>query len=142
MLESQILEKYVASAMKKTQEEIYGAIQDTIVGFYKDYTPTLYERTWKFLNSLIKTNVEIKGNTVQCKVLVDPKYLNYEYQHSELYGNAITGLEVANWAEQGLHGGWKKGKTGKEFWMDSYDMYDQFINSFKTNLEKRGLIIQ
>ena len=62
-----ILQSYVASAIEKTQEEIYDVIQKSINEYYREYTPSFYQRTYKFLNSLVKPKVEIKGNSIECE---------------------------------------------------------------------------
>lgn len=137
----EMLNARMKKALKDTQKYIYDILKQTVVDFYHDYTPEQYERTYEFIKSVIKTDIKMVGNSAQCTVEVKREYLDYRYPSDKWYGDPVTGYMVADWAARGLHGGWKHGKQGKEFWMDNYDLFDKFLNEFKTNLELHGLTI-
>ena len=101
-----ILETRVAKALQMTQDEIYQVIQEYIVKYYKEPVfrngtsaiPFLYDRSYKMLNSLIKTNIVSTGNGLSCTVEVDPHYLDYEYM------GGASGLDVWLSANEQFHG--------------------------------------
>lgn len=142
MLEGKVLEKYVATAVKSARNNLYKTIQSYVVEYYKEYTPSAYERTWKFLNSLIKTDVKINGNEIECYVRLDEAYLNYKYPISASYRQAVSGKDVATWANMGLHGGYTEGDVN--FWDDAlaeYGLSYGFMSDLKTYLQKAGFKI-
>lgn len=100
------LQTRVSKALTMTRDEIFVVFQRHIMEYYqepvfKDGTsaiPMLYERTYKLLNSLIKTDVVITGNSLSCSVEIDPNYLDYTY-----IGGA-SGLDVVLSANEQFHG--------------------------------------
>ncbi len=144
-----ILEKYVASALKKTQQEIYDCIHESINEYYKEYTPDFYQRTYKFLNSLVKTDIVRVGNSITCEVRIDEDYLNYEYpgNGSYLFNVPATGLDVVQWANRedymnGNHGATVDAGREQGFWdeaMQTLGGETGIIAILKNNLKRRGL---
>lgn len=144
-----ILEKYVASAMKMTQQTIYDAIQESINTFYSEYDPKVYERQFIFLQSLIKTDINRIGNTISCEVKIDEDYLKYQYPDNG--GLNATGLDVVKWANRDINGYGNHGGTvdvGRDngFWDDAVDGTlggeTGIIAILKASLKKRGLNIK
>lgn len=109
---TRILESRIQQALKMTQQEIFEVIQQHITDYYHEYTPLMYQRTWEFLNSLIKTNIIKTNGTISCTVEIDKDYLSYRYK------GGATGLEVANYANQHSHGGIYDDDFG-QFWDDA-----------------------
>ena len=113
-LTDSLLNTYGAYALKQTQQVVYDCIQESIVEYYHEKvfsggtsdTPAIYHRTWKLLNSLVKTNIVRIGNTIQCEVKIDDSYLTYQYPGTEGWsGIPATGLDVLTWNESdGSHG--------------------------------------
>lgn len=143
-----VLQSYVASALEKTQEEIYDVIQKSINEYYREYTPSFYQRTYKFLNSLVKPKVEIKGNSIECEVKIDENYLRYHYLGSNFsYDYPATGNDVASWANRDVPGAGNHGYTVDEgrdigFWDEGVQTLGGEIGIIRilvNNLEKRGL---
>lgn len=143
-----LLEKYASAALKKTQLEIYYAIQESINEYYKEYIPSVYERKYKFLNSLIKTEVIRTGNSVSCEVKIDESYLRYSYpDRGDLQA---TGLDVAKWANRdisgyGNHGGTvDAGRDDGFFDIGLQDLGGEtgIIALLVSNLKKRGLNVK
>lgn len=145
-----IMESYIKSALKKTQDEIALAIQESINEFYKEYSPTFYKRTYKFLNSLVKTDIRRIGNTIQCEVKIDEEYLKYSYPNKGFSHNlSATGLDVVQWANRDIHGFGNHGGSvdvGRNDGFFNAGLQDLggnigIVSIFKTNLQKRGLKI-
>lgn len=100
------LQTRVSKALTMTRDEIFVVFQRHITEYYKEPVfkdgtsaiPMLYDRTYKLLNSLIKTDVVITGNSLSCSVEIDPNYLDYTY-----IGGA-SGLDVVLSANEQFHG--------------------------------------
>lgn len=143
-----ILERYAASALKKTQQEIYDAIQESIYEYYREYTPEFYDRKFKFMNSLIKTDIIRKGNSLSCEVKIDESYLHYSYPNNG--GSQVTGLEVAQWANRDVSGYGNHGGTvdiGRDDGFFDIGLQDLggkagIMALLKNNLIKRGLNVK
>lgn len=116
---SKILELRIQQALKMTQQEIFEVIQEHITDYYKEPVfrngtstiPLLYDRTYKLLDSLIKTDIVKSDGTISCTVEIDPEYLNYQYM------GGISGLDVMLSAEQSFHGWSVEGDM--RIWSDS-----------------------
>ena len=143
-----ILQSYVASALEKTQKEIYDVIQESINEYYREYAPKYCDRTYKFLNSLVKPKVEIDGDTITCEVKLDEEYLRYHYPGSGFENDyPATGLDVASWANRDVPGVGNHGYTvdaGRDigFWDEGLQTLGGEIGIIRilvNNLEKRGL---
>ena len=145
-----VLQSYIASALEKTQIEIYDVIQESISEYYKEYTPKYYDRTYKFLNSLVKPKVEIKGDTIECEVKIDEAYLRYHYPGSNFeYNYPATGRDVTNWANRAVPGAGNHGYTvdiGRDvgFWDEGIQTLGgeiRIIRMLVYNLETRLLMV-
>lgn len=115
-----------SEAIRLTQDEIYEVIQRKIDDYYKEEVfrgrksnePLVYERTYTFLNSLIKTDISVNNNTISCSVEIDENFLKYKYPGSNSSGGfQATGLDVVNWANEELHGGNVEGNI--KIWKDA-----------------------
>lgn len=112
---NKILEQRATLALKIAQKEIGDCIQESIDEYYKEKvfrggtsaTPSVYERTWKLLNSMVKTEIVKHGNTLSCEVGISDDYLNYRYPGTDGWdGVSATGYDVLTWNEEnGSHGG-------------------------------------
>lgn len=143
------INKRIAFAMKNTQKVIYNCIQESINSYYSERVfrggtsciPSEYERTYKLLNSLIKTDVVVKGDIISCEVKIDDNYLNYIYPDNG--GTRATGLDVITWNEQdGSHGGTISGNV--RLWSDAMDSLkgeNGIVSIFVNNLKKSGINI-
>lgn len=116
---TKILESRIQQALKITQQEIFEVIQEHITDYYKEPVfrngtsaiPLLYDRTYKLLDSLIKTDIVKSDGTISCTVEIDPEYLNYQYM------GGISGLDVMLSADQAFHGWSVEGDM--RIWSDS-----------------------
>lgn len=140
-----VIQGRAAQALKLTQNEIFNVIQRHIVDYYEEPVfrdgtsalPLLYNRTYKLLNSLIKTDVKINGYEISCTVEVDPSYLDYEYM------GGASGLDVWLSANEQFHGWSIEGDI--RIWDDAMaelGLEYGIIYLMKTNLKKCGVPIQ
>lgn len=137
-----VLQNRASQALKMTRDEMFKVFQKHITEYYHEPVfhgssiPKQYERLYKMLNSLVKTEVIQSGNEISCKVEVDQDYLNYEYPEG------ATGREVWEWANDMTHGGTVQGKL--KVWNDAIDELggrSGIMRLMKNNLKKCGVPI-
>lgn len=142
---TKILESRIQKALEMTQQEIFEVIQQHIIDYYKEPVfrngtsaiPMLYDRSYKLLNSLIKTDIVKSGSTISCAVEIDPNYLNYRYM------GGASGLDVMLSSEQAFHGWSIEGDM--RIWDDSMQelgLKPGILYIMKTNLKKCGVPIK
>lgn len=112
---NKILEQRATMAMKMAKKDIGECIQESIDEYYREKVfrggtsciPEVYDRTYKLLNSMVKTEIVKSGNTLSCKVGISDDYLNYKYPGTNGWdGVDATGRDVLDWNnENGSHGG-------------------------------------
>ena len=112
---NKLFEQRMSLALKQTQKIVGDCIQESINEYYKERVfrdgksniPVIYERTYRLLNSLIKTDVVYSGNVISCEVKISDDYLNYKYPGTDGWnGVSATGRDVLEWNEaDGSHGG-------------------------------------
>ena len=152
-LEDIILEKAGRSALQATQQIVYDCIQESITEYYNEKvfsnktsnTPEIYERTFRLMHALVKTNIVRIGNTIQCEVKIDDSYLTYQYPGTEGWdGVSATGLDVLTWNEEnGSHGGTVDGDW--KIWdeaMRTLGGETGIMTILTSNLKKAGLNIK
>ena len=127
------LDKYAVYAINRMADEVKKKIEEFIRYYYHEYTPEFYQRTWEFLNSVTRTDVEKISNGWQVKVYIDT---------SITYNNGWT-MEGTAWqANQGLHGYYHAVKVGDmRFWDDALEeMHSpEFMSKFADFLRNKGL---
>lgn len=142
---TKILESRIQQALKITQQEIFEVIQQHITDYYKEPVfrngtsaiPMLYDRTYKLLNSLIKTDIVKSGGTISCSVEIDPNYLDYTYM------GGASGLDVMLSADQLFHGWSVEGDM--QVWQDSLaelGLKPGILYIMKKNLRKCGVPVK
>ena len=115
-----LFEQRAKMALKATQTIVSECIQESINDYYREKVfddgksniPEVYQRTYRLLNSLIKTNIIKVGNGYQCEVKIDEDYLNYQYPGNPNWSGNIpaTGRDILEWNnEDGSHGKTVKG---------------------------------
>ena len=144
------------SALLKAQERVYEIIKRFLDQFYDDYDPTLYNRTYQLLNSLVKSRVVPYGKGYQAEVYFDLDSLQY-YKQAWQGGDPPSGEQVFEAAKQGLHGaigdagvGWKhweynyvSGNTGVNIWGDPIHELDaKAIDILVDMLKAEGIPIK
>ena len=141
---NKILEQRVSMALKMAQKDIGECIQESIDEYYKEKvfrdgtsaTPLIYERTYKLLNSMIKTEIVKSGND---------DYLNYKYPGTDGWdGLSATGRDVLEWNnENGSHGGTVDGDW--KIWdeaMQSLSGESGIMSIFVSKLKKCGINVK
>ena len=150
---NRILEQRVTMAMKMAQKEISECIQESINEYYKEKVfrggtsaiPLIYDRTYKLLNSMIKTEIVKNSNTLSCQVGISDDYLNYKYPGTNGWdGVDATGRDVLDWnSENGSHGGSVDGDW--KIWeqaMQSLSGENGIMSIFISKLKKCGINIK
>ena len=135
---TKVIEPRIQQALKMTQQEIFEVVQQHITDYYHEYSPRMYQRTWEFLNSLIKTEIVKSSNGISCSVEIDKDYLSYRYQ------GGATGLDVVTYANQHSHGGVYDDDFG-QFWDDAMaelGLEPGIKYLMKSNLKKCGVPVK
>lgn len=78
-------------------ERVYQTLNYFLDEYYQGWTPDSYRRSFDFLRSAVKVDAKPYRNGVRASVYID-------YEGMDDYVNA-TGYQVAEWANNGLHGG-------------------------------------
>lgn len=148
------LDNTMYMAIKKAQQSVYDVIQDFIKEYYKEKVfrdengnasmiPKVYDRTFQFFNSLVKSEIKKISGGWECEVYIDYKSLDY-IGHS--------GLEVIEMINDGFHSSTDMNNGNYEtpyniqaegkFWDDSLDVIYKtklIVRTFEEYLKKRGL---
>lgn len=95
------LSKALQPTLLKMTDQLADRVHETlnyfILDYYKGYEPSSYQRTKDFLFSAVKVDAEPYKGGVRATVYIDTDAMNsYE---------KVSGLQVAEWANDGLHGG-------------------------------------
>ncbi len=142
---TKIIESRIQQALKMTQQEIFEVIQQHITDYYKEPVfrngtsaiPMIYDRTYKLLNSLIKTDIVKSGGNISCKVEIDPNYLDYQYM------GGASGLDVMLSANEQFHGWSIEGDM--RIWDDALaelGLKPGILYIMKSNLKKCGVPVK
>ena len=137
-LEAFLLQK-CKPALERSQNQVYKIIDLYLNRFYADYDPVMYERTYKLLHSLVKSDVVSTGNGYKAEVYFDLDYLYttgaqpsgedvmFEASHG---GHGAKGLKVVN-------GG------GEDAWFTPLEILDaEAIEILKNMLISEGIPIK
>lgn len=95
----------------KLAERVYETLNYFLQEYYDSYDPVSYRRIKDFLYSAVKVEPKIKGNKVVASVYIDTESMDNYYN--------ATGEQVAEWANQGLHGGLNMGSNTPHVWDDT-----------------------
>lgn len=142
---TKIIESRIEQALKMTQQEIFEVIQQHIADYYKEPVfrngtsaiPLLYDRTYKMLNSLIKTDIVKSGGTISCSVEIDTNYLDYQYM------GGVSGLDVMLSANEQFHGWSVEGDM--RIWDDALaelGLKPGILYLMENNLQKCGVPVK
>lgn len=94
---AQALQPLLVDMVDTLAEEMYETLNYFLKDYYVKWTPSSYRRTQDFLRSAVKTEAVPYNGGVRASVYID-------YESMDNYVNA-TGYQVAEWANQGKHGG-------------------------------------
>lgn len=144
------LQKYIlkrsVKAVRDVQEVAYNTIHAFLESYYSEYDPTEYVRTQQLLNSFVRTDVFVSGNSCEAEVYFDASALNYANPVQGKSGN----WHVANWNGQmvledaigsGGHGGYKQGTA---VWPESMSVLNRqrMIQELKAALINAGIPVR
>lgn len=126
-------------ALVKAQERVYKIIDLYLQRFYADYDPVWYDRTYKLLHSLVKSDIRQEGNKLVAKVYFDLDHLGDTYNT----GANPSGEDVMNVAAYGGHGaeGLKVVYgSGQDAWFTPLEIIDaEAINILRDMLIAEGI---
>ena len=94
-------------------ERVYEMLNFFLQEYYNSYDPKSYRRQYDFLRSAVKVEPKIKGSKVTASVYIDTESIDNYYN--------ATGFQVAQWANQGLHGGLDTNSKTPHVWDDTMD---------------------
>lgn len=151
---SKELEDYILSksrdAVTVAQEKAYNIIDEVLKKYYS-WTPEFYNRMEKLLHSLVKSSVEIIGNTVVAEVYFDESQLVYEkgwvllkkpFRDGTTHGYATWSTEQI--LDAAMHGSdaitWRNPTA---IWDESVPMLrSDVMNTLVKELKKAGIPIK
>ena len=129
------------NALLKAQEEVYRIIKDFLRQYYLDYDPTIYERTYQLLQSLVQSRIVSDGKGYKAEVYFNYDGLNYTD------GANPSGKQVMDAAAVGLHGAKgllvMGGEKDISIWNDPIKILDaKAIEILKNMLIAEGISIK
>lgn len=151
-----IIQGRMSLALKFTQRDVYKVIQENIKNYYEEKVfidpisktktsiPSMYDRTYQFLNSLIKTDVIIKNNEVSCSVKIDMDSLDYSQDADIVVDMINRGFHADKSLNDGIYNVKKNIYSESNFWDDSLEQlggYNGILDIMKKNCIKVGLPI-
>lgn len=92
-------------------ERVYETLNYFLQEYYNSYDPKSYRRQYDYLRSAVKVEPKIKGSKVTASVYIDTESMDNYYN--------ATGVQVAQWANQGLHGGLNTNSKTPHVWDDT-----------------------
>lgn len=134
-----INDKYAEYACNKVAELVKKKLDEFIKYYYQEYSPEQYDRTWAFLNSVVKTSAKKQGNTWVATVYIDTSIQYSSYWNGEHWNMGNTAWQ----ANHGLHGLNPAIKVSDMHFFD--DAYDEIMNdehltsSLISFLKKNGI---
>ena len=105
------LQPVLLKMVDELAERVYETLNYFLQEYYNSYDQKSYRRQYDFLRSAVKVEPKIKGNKVIASVYIDTDSMDNYYN--------ATGIQVARWANQGLHGGLKTGGNTPRVWDDT-----------------------
>lgn len=132
-------DRYAEYVCNRVADLVKNKLYDFIKEYYQEYTPEQYERTWKFLNSLVQTKAELVGNKWVATVYIDTSIQYPSMWNGEHWDMGNT----AYMANESLHGSVKVG--GLKFFDDFYReiLSDKHLtSSLFSFMKKQGLSVK
>lgn len=105
------LQPLIAGLVDRLAEGVYETLNYFLQEYYDSYNPLSYRRQYDFLRSAVKVEPKRVGNKVIASVYIDTDYMDNYYN--------ATGMQVATWANQGLHGGLEVVGNTPHVWDDT-----------------------
>lgn len=105
------LQPIMVNLVDELAERVYQTLNYFLQEYYNSYDPKSYKRQYDFLRSAVKVEAKKAGNKTVASVYIDTDYMDNYYD--------ATGMQVATWANQGLHGGTVEGNNTPHVWDDT-----------------------
>ena len=118
-------------------ERVYQTLNYFLKKYYDSYSPISYRRMYDYLHSAIKVDSRMKGNKAEAYVYID-------YESMKNY-KKVSGLQVAIWANEGLHGGMPLGEDTPHVWDDTIDetvKNGELLKAAIQYLKSRGIMVE
>lgn len=143
------MDKYCKFAADKMADVAKAKIEEFIRYYYEEYpNPEQYQRTWAFLNSVLRTEPVKVGNTWEVVVYIDTSYMYASTAYDE-DGNPYrrerwSMLDTAKSANEGWHGYTVQVGDGIHFWDDAMEEIKEkqlLTDAFVKFMNEKGLKI-
>lgn len=126
------LEKQCYYLADKVADKVKSNIEEFIKNYYHEYDPERYERTWRLLNSVIKSKPKKIANGYEVDVYIDTS-IEYPSMWNGEHWNMGNTMFMAN---KGQHGRYATGYP--HLWDEAYsdtisndEIYSQFVSFMK-----------
>lgn len=131
------METEAAKALSQTADYTKTIIDDFIQEWYSDYTPAFYERTYQFLDSVVRSEViKQSGNRLTVSVYLDKSLLHHNTDEEGILQAADNGLHGS------IYNHFENGERHVRLWADAEnEIRDKEIifNSFENYLKNNGI---
>lgn len=97
----------------KMADRVYETLNYFLQEYYNSYEPVYYRRQYDFLRSVVKVGPKRVGNKIVASIYIDTNSMDDYYN--------ATGRQVAEWANQGTHGGTVTGSNTPHVWDDAVE---------------------
>lgn len=138
-LETFILKKS-RQALLNAQDKVYTIIKRFVYQFYNEYDPTIYERTYQLLQSLVQSRIVSDGKGYKVEIYFNLDGIKYTT------GSNPSGEQVMKAAEWGRHGAIGLAVAdfkGTSIWHEPLEILDaEAIEMLKNMLIAEGIPIK
>lgn len=124
---SKALMPKMREAAESMQSTVYSTIHAFMMQYYQEYEPEKYQRTFRFFNSLVKSDIKRIHNGFECSVYIDLNSFKSGYE-----GN--TPFEAADMINRGFHADTSMNRHSYKTPYDveaQYRFWDDSIDEFK-----------
>lgn len=154
------LENYILShskvAIEQARERVYDIIAKFLLRFYSEFEPSLYERTYQLLCSLVKTQATPTKNGWIAEVYFDVNSLDYSMKTLKNIGSWRNSYKQGNWSDENdawvlktamtgdyPHGGYSGASGNTQIWTESMKVFNQdAIEILKQELINAGIPVK
>lgn len=122
----------------KVADKVKANIEEFIKDYYKEFKPDYYERTWRLLNSVVKTKPKKIKDGYEVEVYIDTS-IEYPSMWNGEHWNMGNTMYMAN---QGQHGRYDGGYPNlwDEAYRDTVDS-EEIIGQFRSFMQSKGINI-
>ena len=129
-----LMQSAIAGGIDHAADQIKDVVQRHVDGYYGEYTPKMYQRTYQFQGSPERTETESGAGGASCEIFIDTSAMGY---------TGVSGQQVAEWANVGSHGGLDTG--GAPFWdnaVEQVESEDIMGSQFAAYLRSLGFTVE